>query len=121
MTQGSDLLRVHPVEEAFFAAVAPRPHVTVFSKCDCVVLAHGHIDDAVLVETLHQPRLLKVHTVFVPVAEHTPVTLAKRVELALSGDDSAMPHANTQPFNIKRIVLLDSLRHAFGHLEVGGD
>ena len=43
MAEGANFLRVHPIEEALLAAVAPSPHVAIICQGNCMVLAHRNI------------------------------------------------------------------------------
>lgn len=45
MSKCTDLLTVHPVEEASFATVPPGVDVAIVSEGDGMILAESHIDD----------------------------------------------------------------------------
>jgi len=68
MAESADLLRVHPVEEAFFATVAPGPHIAIVGERDRMIFSHSYINDFVLRETFNVLWLLKVYIVLVTVA-----------------------------------------------------
>ena len=119
MTKCTDFLRVHPVEEAFLATVAPGPHVAIIGKCYGVVLAHSDVCDNLLRQALNMLWLLEVHAIFVAMAKHSPISLTKRVKLAFFRDDCTMAQTNAEFLDVQGIVLRNSLRHTFGHLEVG--
>lgn len=86
MTQSTHLLCVHPVEKSFFASVAPGPHGTILSKNYGVVLAESNVLHfyAGFLECINQFRLVEVYVIFATVAQNTPVTIAKSVEVAVA-------------------------------------
>lgn len=45
MSKCTDLLTVHPVEEASFATVPPGVDAAILSEGDGMILAESHIDD----------------------------------------------------------------------------
>jgi hypothetical protein len=86
MTQSAHLLCVHPVEESFFPSIAPCPHGTILTKNYGVVLPESDVldFDTGFLERINQFRLSEVDVRFVTVAQNTPVTIAKSVEVAVA-------------------------------------
>jgi hypothetical protein len=54
------------------------------------------------------------------VTQHTPISLAKSVELTVLGDDGRVSETDTHRADIQIIERLDSIGESFGHFVLHG-
>ena len=90
MSECSDLLRIHPVEEPFFASVAPCPDASIVCEDHSVVFSEAAIDnfETQFFEFGDLYRLVKPHVGLIALAKNSPVSRAEHVKFSILRDGS---------------------------------
>jgi hypothetical protein len=85
MSEGSDLLTVHPVEEAGLSGVAPSVNTSILSERDRVILSQSKVNDleTFFSEEVNEFGAVEFSVLLSALAKDTPVATAEHVQLSI--------------------------------------